>query len=213
MTGERALSEHESKLLLASHGVAVNRERLVDTADEAVVAAEEIGYPVVLKLCGEALLHKTEVGAVRLGLRSPDAVAAAAVDLTRLATPDTRLLVAEQLAGNRELIIGVTDDPQFGPTVMLGIGGVLAEAIADVSFRLLPADQNELATMIDDLSAQDLLDPFRGEPAVDRVSLAQTLAAVAACVAADDGIAAIDVNPLIVTDGRPVAVDALVVLK
>lgn len=209
-----ALSEHEAKQRLAHYGLVVARERLVDTPSEAVEAAEQLGYPVVVKLCGAAILHKTELDAVRLGLGDPAAVQRAGEDLLAAAPAGAavQLLVAEQVAGKRELIAGVTADPGFGLTLMVGIGGILAEAVADVAFCLLPATREELLGMLDDLATQRILGQFRGEPPVDRAAVADALVALAECALADPSIDSIDVNPLIISDGRPVAVDALVVL-
>jgi acetyl-CoA synthetase (ADP-forming) len=114
------------------------------------------------------------------------------------------------LSGERELIAGLARDPQFGTTVMVGVGGVLAEAIADVSLRLVPINRVDAEEMIEDLATQRLLGPFRGEPAVDRDALAGVLLALSQAAEADPTIVSADLNPLIVVDGRPVAVDALV---
>lgn len=212
MSDQAALSEHEAKELLAGFGVPVSRETVVQTADQAVAAAAEIGHPTVLKLCGAAILHKTEIGGVKLGLVGDDAVRVAAIELLEAGPDGAELLVAEQVAGNRELIAGVTIDPQFGPTLMFGVGGIFAELLGDVVFRLLPASDDDIRGMLDDLANPGILDEFRGEPAVDRDALVTALAGIAACATSRDDIDSIDVNPLIVSDGRPVAVDALVVL-
>jgi acetyl-CoA synthetase (ADP-forming) len=207
------LSEAESKRLLAAHGVPVVDERLVGTADEAVAAAAELGYPVVAKLCGEAIAHKTERGLVRLGLADAAAVHAAATELLGAATEadgDVGVLVGRMVKGNRELIAGLVRDPQFGMAVMLGVGGILAEAVADVVFRLVPLDRLDAAEMIDDLSTQPLLGPFRGEPAVDRERLIDVIVGLSDAAEARADLVSADVNPLIVVDGVPVAVDALV---
>jgi acetyl-CoA synthetase (ADP-forming) len=210
------LSEADSKELLATFGVPFPTERVVSTADAAVDAATEIGFPVVVKLGGDAIAHKTERGLVRLGLGSTEQVAAAAADLLAAATPDdgeVHLLVAPMLRATRELIAGLHDDDQFGMTVMLGVGGILAEAVADVSFRLVPIERVDAEEMIDDLELQALLAPFRGEPAVDRAAVADVLLGLSAAAAERDDIASADLNPLLVVDGRPVAVDALVEVR
>ncbi|HEV8625473.1 MAG TPA: acetate--CoA ligase family protein, partial [Acidimicrobiia bacterium] len=132
------LSEAESKALLARHGVPVPGEALVATAEEAVEAAERIGYPVVVKLCGGAIAHKTERGLVKLGLGDAEAVEAAAAEVLAAARPedgDVGLLVGAMVSGARELIAGFVRDGEFGPCVMLGIGGIFAEALGDVAFR------------------------------------------------------------------------------
>jgi len=211
--GGRTLSEHASKTLLAGHGVPMPQDRIVPTAADAVLAADAIGYPVVVKLGGEAIAHKTERGLVRLGLVDAAAVRLAADELLQAATPDdgeVHLLVARLLRGNRELIAGLTRDPQFGMTVVVGIGGIFAEALADVSIRLVPITSIDAEEMIDDLEMQALLAPFRGEPAVDRDALRQILVGLSDAAEADPSIVSVDINPLIVVDGVPVAVDALV---
>jgi succinyl-CoA synthetase beta subunit len=210
------LSEAASKALLGAFGVPFPPERVVGSADEAVGAAEVLGYPVVVKLGGEGLAHKTERGLVRLGLGSADQVREAAGVLLAAAMPedgDVHLLVAPMLRATRELIAGLHRDPQFGMTVMLGVGGVVAEAVADVSFRLVPIDRVDAEDMVDDLALQALLGEFRGEPAVDRAAVADVLLGLSQAAAARDDLASADVNPLLIVDGRPVAVDALVELR
>jgi len=210
------LSEADSKALLASHGLPVAGERTVHDADAAVAAAGELGFPVVGKLGGDAIAHKTERGLVRLNLGDDAAVRQAAIELLAAARPEdgeVHLLVAPMVKGNRELIAGLHLDPQFGMTVMLGVGGILAEAVADVAFRLAPLSEVDAHDMIDSLHTQALLGAFRGEAAVDRDALAGVLLALSRAAEADQRIVGADLNPLIVTaDGIPVAVDALVEL-
>ncbi len=207
------LSEADSKALLASHGLPLLDELTAATPDEAARAADALGYPVVVKLCGAGIAHKTERGLVRLALADRDRVEAAAAELLAAARADdgdVDLLVAPMARGSRELIAGAHRDPQFGPCVMLGVGGVAAEALADVVFRLAPLSPVDAAEMIDGLRAQGLLGPFRGEPAVDRGALAAVLLALGTVITSDPAIRAAEVNPLVVVDGRPVAVDALI---
>jgi acetyl-CoA synthetase (ADP-forming) len=207
------LSEAESKVLVAAHGIPVPDERIVPDVVAAVAAADAIGYPVVLKLNGDAIAHKTERGLVRLNVSDAAATEQAARELLAAATTadgPVTLLVAPMLAGNRELIAGIHRDAQFGPTVMLGIGGVFAEAIADVAFRLVPLTAVDAEDLVDDLQTQKLLGPFRGEPAVDRAALTQIITGLAALAETRPDVVSVDLNPLIVVDGRPIAVDALV---
>jgi acetate---CoA ligase (ADP-forming) subunit beta len=210
------LSEAESKALVAAHGIPVPPERVASSAADAARAADELGYPVVVKLCGEAIAHKTERGLVRLGISNGTDVEAAATELLAAARPDdgdVQVLVAPMLRGSRELIAGLNQDPQFGMTVMLGIGGILAESIADVSFRLVPIDRVDAREMIEDLAAQTLLGPFRGEPAVDRERVMDVLMALSQAAEQDTSIVSVDLNPLIVVDGVPIAADALVEVR
>lgn len=209
------LSEAESKALLARHNIPAPAEELVATAAEAAAAAERIGYPVVVKLCGAAIAHKTERGLVKLGLRDAPAVEAAAGELLAAARPedgDVALLVGAMVSGSRELIAGFVRDEVFGACVMLGIGGIFAEALGDVAFRLAPLDAVDAEELIGDLSNQALLGAVRGEPPVDRAALAGILRGLAELGDGDDRIRSIDLNPLIVSGGMPVAVDALVEL-
>src|SRR5262245_57288456 len=212
----RTLSEAESKSLLAHYGVPLADERVVADSRNAAAAAAAVGYPVAAKLNGAPIAHKTERGLVRLGLADEAAVRRAADELLATATPadgEVSLLVAPMVAGSRELIAGVLQDGQFGPTVMLGLGGIFAEAIRDTVFRPAPVDTVTALEMIDDLASQQVLGAFRGEAAVDRVALATILEGLGRFAVEQPNVASVDVNPIIVTPaGAPVAVDALVEL-
>ncbi len=208
------LSESASKSLLRGYGVSIADERIVETAERAATAATEIGFPVVVKLNGDAIAHKTERGLVRLKLADAAAVEAAAAELLAKATPEdgtVSLLVAPMISGNRELIAGVVRDPQFGANVMLGVGGILAEAIADVVFRPVPITRLDAEEMIASLRTQQLLGAFRGEAPVDRDLLVAALLGLSKAAEDRPDVQSIDVNPLIVrADGVPIAVDALI---
>ena len=210
------LSERDSKALLAEYGVPIAAERFVATAADAGAAADALGYPVVAKLNGDAIAHKTERGLVKLRLGDRSAVETAAADLLAAATPadgDVTVLIAPMISGNRELIAGVVRDPQFGPTVMLGVGGILAEAVADVVFRPAPVDEVTASEMIDDLATQKLLGAFRGEAEVDRRQLVDVIVGLGRLASERHDVASVDINPLIVQpDGSVVAVDGLVEL-
>jgi len=214
-TPGKTLSEHVSKQLLADYGVPVAREELVNTPEAAVAAAEGIGLPVVLKLCGDAIAHKTERDLVRLSLADAEAVRGAAEELLAKRRPEdgeVALLVAEMVRGRRELIAGVVRDPQLGPCVMLGLGGILTEALGDVVFASAPLAEEEARRLPERLAASHLVTrPFRGEPAVDADALTAVLMGLSKLAVERPEIASVDVNPLIVRDGAPVAVDALVV--
>jgi len=208
------LSEHESKKLLAGFGVPLPAEELVADAAGAAQAAARLGHPVVLKLCGDAIAHKTERDLVRLGLKDEASVRAAAEELLRKARPEdgpVSLLVAEQVAGRRELIAGIVRDPSFGPCVLLGLGGVLTEALEDVVFAAAPLSRGDALRMIDGLRTAALFtEPFRGEPPLDREALADILVGLGRAGDERHDIASVDLNPLIVREGVPIAVDALV---
>jgi acetyltransferase len=212
--GSSTLSEFASKQLLACYGIPVSRERLAPDAAAAERAASEIGLPVALKLCGDAIAHKTERGLVRLGLGSFDSVREAAEDLLARSRPEdgkVELLVAEMVEGRRELIAGLVRDPQFGPCVLLGLGGILTEALGDVAFAAAPLSRREAREMIHRLAASHLITrPFRGEPAADEEALADILVGLGRLALERGEVASVDLNPVILRGAEPVAVDALV---
>lgn len=213
--GMPTLSEADSKSLLAEHGLPVLPERSVPTAQAAVAAAADMGFPCVMKLCGDAIAHKTERNLVRLGIAGPEHAEAAATELFASSRPEdgeVSILVAPMISSSREFIVGADRSDEFGPVVMVGVGGIFTEALRDVAFRLLPVDDAELHTMLDDLTTQALLDEFRGEPAIDRQELVAVIRSVAQAMMSRDDIVSIDVNPVLIADGHPVAVDALVAL-
>lgn len=208
-----ALTELESKQFLKPFGVPVVHEILAETADDAVKAARDIGFPVVVKGLGKELLHKTEMNLVRLGLTNDGAVADAAKSIKALAGDKLEgYLIQPQVAGRRELVAGMFRDDQYGPVVMFGLGGIFTEALQDVSFRLAPLTTLDASDMLDEIKARAFLGAFRGELAVDRELLVQTLMGLSRAAMEAPDVAEIDINPLLVTpDGKPVAVDALVV--
>jgi acetyltransferase len=214
--GRRTLSEAASKELLAGYGVPFPRERLAADAQAAARAAGELGFPVALKLCGDGIAHKTERDLVRLGLAGAGAVRAAALELLAKARPEdgaVSLLVAEMVQGRRELIAGLVRDPSFGPCVLLGLGGILAEALGDAVFAGLPLSRTDARRLPQRLrTARLVTDAFRGEPPLDADALAGVLLALARVAEERPDVASVDLNPLIVAGGRPVAVDALVEL-
>jgi acetyltransferase len=216
MSATSTLSEAASKELLRAYGLVTPTEHLVATPEAAAVAAAEIGFPVVLKLAGDRIAHKTERRLVRLALGDADAVFEAGRELLASAIDadgDVSLLVAPMIRGNRELIAGMVRDPQFGATVMFGVGGVLAEAIDDVVFRPAPLDAVTAEEMIDALESQALLGEVRGEAAVSRDRLVALFVGLSRLAAERTDVASVDINPLIVdASGMPIAVDALVEL-
>lgn len=215
-SGTRTLSEFESKKRLAKGGVPMGEDALVNSSTDAVRAAEGFGFPVVAKLCGDAIAHKTERGLVRLNLRDAASVTEATDALLASAQPDDGargVLIAPMVGGARELIAGTLLDPTFGKCVMLGIGGIFAEALADVTFRLIPLSEQDAEDMIDNLEHQSWFQEFRGEPAVNRKELVAILLGLSRITEESEEIVSIDINPLIISEGSPVAVDALVEVK
>jgi succinyl-CoA synthetase beta subunit len=211
--GRSALNEYEAKRFLADFGVPVSREILVPDEEGAIKAAEDLGYPVVLKAAGEKLQHKTELGALALNLKSEGEVREEARRL--LAIPGCEaLLVQEMVKGDRELVCGLTRDAQFGPCVMFGLGGIFTELLDDVVFRVAPITMADAQAMLQEIRTAKVLKDFRGQSPVDQEALSRILVAMGeiGCRFAD--IKEIDINPVkIRRDGSPVAVDALVALR
>ncbi|MFO7840407.1 MAG: acetate--CoA ligase family protein [Desulfosalsimonadaceae bacterium] len=212
---QHALGEHEAKKLLADYGIPITREALARDKTEALAAAAEIGYPVVIKGSGAELLHKSESGVVFVNLDSEAAVKDACDRIAQLLGDRfAGVLVQEMVSGKRELVLGLHREPQFGPCVMLGIGGVLTELINDTAFRIAPFDETEARDMTEELRAYKIFQPFRGEAAAEMDTLCRSLTAVGRLGAEQPAISEIDINPLIITpEGGVKAVDALIVLK
>jgi len=200
----RTLSEWASKAALGDIPRPV--ERLTRSAGEAVSFARQLGRPVVAK-AGD-LAHKSDFGAVRMDL-DPERLAAAWPELAALG--DGTVLVAEQVQAELELIVGGLRDPQFGPVVSVGLGGVAAEVFGDVVFLLAPPEPGELERALGELRGAALLNGHRGRPPLDRAGLARIVDAVSHLLIEDETVLEIDCNPVLVSAGRPLVADALVV--
>ena len=211
--GRETLSDFEALGVLAEYGVPVCRAEAAADAEATVRAADAVGYPVVLKGVVAGVAHKTEMGLVALGLTTADEVREAAARLGAAMPAGGTFLVQEMVSGAREFLLGMTRDPQFGACVSFGIGGVLAEAMGDVTLALAPVSDVEARDMLGRIRAKALLDAWRGHPAVDADALVAAIVGVGRLAADHPDVAEVDVNPLVVADARPVAVDALVVLR
>jgi acyl-CoA synthetase (NDP forming) len=207
------LNEAEAKALLKEFGVPVVPETVVANYDEAISVAKELGYPVVIKGLGSALAHKTERGLVHLNLSNSRDIQNAVTAIITAAGDDLDgLLIQPQIQGKRELVAGLFRDPQFGPVIMFGIGGVFTEAFADVTFRLAPITESDAEDMLTEIRATALLGKYRGEAALNRKQIIQTLSGLSRIGVELPQIVEIDINPLLASsDGRLWAVDALVV--
>ena len=213
------LTEPEAKALIARYGIPITRECLAGTRDEAVAAADAIGYPVAVKAVTARVVHKSDAGLVRLALADRTAVAEAWDEITsRLAALDPaahRLVVAEMAAGELELILGAKHDPQFGPVVMVGAGGVLVELLEDLQMALAPIGCRAAEALLRRLRIWPLLDGYRGRPRLD-VAAAATALVCLSRLAADLGgrLSELDINPLLVRrEGNGVvALDARAVI-
>jgi len=211
--GQKALSEYESRLVIESAGVPVAAAALARSRKEAEQMAERIGYPVVMKGCSAELAHKTESGMVKLNVGNSEEAARVFDELTAKMKNLDGVLIEKMVKGSREFVIGLSRDPQFGPCVMFGLGGIFTEALKDVTFRVAPLSKEDALEMIDEIKTKKILGEFRGSPAVDREALAKALVGIGELGMSCDSIAEIDINPLIICGDKPVAVDALVVLR
>jgi acyl-CoA synthetase (NDP forming) len=216
--GGRTLTEREAKAVLGLYGVPVVGERLAQSADDAVSAAEALGYPVVLKVDSEDLPHKTEAGVIRLNLRNADEVrtgyAAVMANAGKVSPPPriNGVLVQPMVPEGIEIVVGSRNDPLFGPLVVVGLGGVLVEVLNDTALSPAPVTPFEAEGLLRQLKGVKLLEGFRGMQPVDMKRLAQVISDVSR-FAADhrDSVAELDVNPLICAADRITAVDALIV--
>lgn len=211
-TARGPLGHADARALLEAYGVPFPRERIVATADEALSAAEEIGYPLVVKTARPDVLHRTEAGAVILGVADGRALIRAAQALEERVGPGP-LLVQEEVPRGLELLVGGRRDPSFGATVLIGLGGVLAEILRDVSVGLAPLAPETARAMLAGGRRAALLRGFRGAAAVDEHALTGALVGVGNLLADHEAVVEVDVNPLIAAAGRLVAVDALVLVN
>lgn len=212
--GLHVISEDEAKLIFSAFGIPVVREKRVNTIEQAVDAAKVSGFPMALKGIGPRILHKTESGFVCLGLANEDQVRQAACGMEEAGKDLLEaFLVQPMVVGKREFVTGMFRDPQFGPVILFGLGGVLTEALNDIVLKIAPLSDLDMEDMLGQLSAQKLLEAFRGEAAVDREQIKRILKGLSDLVLENPDIQEIDINPLIVQkDGSCVAVDGLVVL-
>ncbi len=211
--GKKVLDEFEAKKWLKALNLRVVKEVATKSLEETLQAAKKVGYPIVLKGIVEGQVHKTELGLVKLSLRNADHLKSAYRKMLRVKIKPKLFLIQPMLKGDVELIAGVVRDPQFGPAVMLGLGGVRAEVYKDVAFRLAPLNQKDVLSMVSDLEGQVLLKGYRGSKPVNMESLAKWLIKLGWFALRFEMIQEIDVNPLLIVDGEPVAVDATIILR
>ncbi|SHJ85997.1 acetyl-CoA synthetase (ADP-forming) [Desulfatibacillum alkenivorans DSM 16219] len=210
---QKALSEYESKLLIQKAGVPVPSQGLAKSRKEALQMAGEIGYPVVMKGCSDQATHKTEMGLVKLNIANEEEADRVYDELVAAGVPLDGVLVMPMVKADREFAVGLGRDPQFGPYVMFGLGGVLMEALDDVVFRIAPLTRFDAGEMIEEIRSKKLLGEFRGKPAVDKRALEDILISIGQIGLDHDEVAEIDINPLVTEGTNLFALDALVVLK
>jgi acetate---CoA ligase (ADP-forming) len=208
-----SLDEYDSKKILAAMDIPVAKEQLTDSVEEACKAAQFFGFPVVLKGVARDMIHKTEAGLVRLNISSAQQVKIVFAELMTAMNNQGRVLVQAQIPDGLEIIVGLVRDPQFGPCVMCGLGGIMAELLQDRVFAVAPVSHEDALALIGRLKSQPLLDGFRGAKALERHALARVLVQVSQLAVLYPEISQIDINPLIINEGLPVSVDATIILK
>ncbi len=216
--GRAVLTEVESKQILEEAGIATASARLASTADEAVKAASELGYPVVLKIVSPDVTHKSDVGGVKLNLDSEETVASAFQEITKAVKRQQSEARIEGVAVQKmahpgiEVIVGMSKDPQFGPVLMFGLGGVLVEVLKDVAFRIVPLEARDARQMIREIKGFPVLEGFRGQEPADLAALEKLLLKVSAFVEAHPEIEELDLNPVFAYKDGALAVDARIVV-
>ncbi len=216
--GRTLLTEVEAKHLLAEAGIPVVEASLATSREEAVSQAGAFGYPIVLKVVSPQIAHKSDVGGVKLGLRSGDEVAAAfdaIMAAARRAAPDAAVdgvSVQRMAEPGIEVIMGMTMDPQFGPVLMFGLGGVLVEVLKDVAFRIVPIATRDARQMVREIQGFPVLQGYRGQEPADLDALEALLLKLSAFIEAHPEVAELDLNPVFANSKGAVAVDARIVL-
>ena len=217
--GRLILTEEESKAILQGQGVRVTMPTLAASADEAAAAAENIGFPVVMKVSSREITHKSDVGGVKLGITDADAARAAYDEImasARAAEPNAAIdgvsVQAQAPGGGVEVIVGMTRDQQFGPVIMFGLGGIAVEVLEDVAFRIAPLTKRDASAIIREIKGYPLLTGHRATQAVDLDALEGVIQAVSAFVSETPGIAEMDLNPVLAYADGSIAVDARIVL-
>jgi acyl-CoA synthetase (NDP forming) len=217
--GRHNLLEPEAKAACLEYGIPTPPFRLSTDAENAVACAEELGYPVVLKIVSPEIAHKTEVGGVVLNLSSGDAVKSAYESITktiRTSRPDARIfgvLVQKMAPQSTEVIVGSIRDPQFGPTILFGLGGVFVEILKDVAFRITPLEERDAREMIREIKGYPVLTGYRGSPPADQDAIVSVILRASSLVSENTQIEQMDLNPTIVYAHGSMVVDARILLS
>ena len=208
------LSEYESKQVLSAYQIPITREFLVYDEKNLISAANKIGYPLVLKGCDAKIAHKTEKNLIRTNvINEKDAITAFNDIQTLMTGSNAAVIVQEMIIGKRELVAGLIRDHQFGPCIMFGIGGIFTEIFNDVTFRIAPINRQDALEMMDEIRGKRILEAVRGMEAADREQLSNLLVRIGQIGVENEMIQEIDINPIIISKGRAVAVDAMIVLN
>jgi acyl-CoA synthetase (NDP forming) len=217
--GRTALTELESKKLLTGAGISCTEIKLAKTAKEAATAAKKMGFPVVLKIVSQQILHKTDVGGVKLNLNNEDEVALAFDEIVKAAKkhkPKAKIegvSVQPMARPGIEVIIGMNKDQQFGPVLMFGLGGILVEVLKDVSFRIVPLTKRDAREMIKEIKGYPILEGYRGHEPADIAILEDILLKVSEFVENQPDIKELDINPIFAYKDGALALDARIILE
>ena len=217
----REIGENEAREVLTAYGFRIPKNVLAVTSSEAVAAARKTGFPVVMKIASPDILHKTDVGGVKVGIKDERAVEAAFVEITsnaRRLMPGAMVLgcmVQEMVTGGREVILGMSADPQFGPLLMFGMGGIYVEALKDVSFRIAPIGVSDADEMVSEIKTYKILKGLRGERPSDLDAVREGLLRLSQLVTDFPEIVEMDINPLLVKEegGGAVAIDVRITVN
>jgi acyl-CoA synthetase (NDP forming) len=217
--GRTLLNEVEAKQLLHDAGVPIVTTVLATSQAKAKALADELGYPVVLKIVSPDIVHKSDIGGVKVGLKDGKAVRAAFKEIVtnaKNAVPGAKITgvaVQNMAPEGTEVIVGMTTDPQFGPVMMFGLGGIMVEVLKDVSFRIVPLTSRDALQMINEIKGHAVLEGVRGRPPVDKTALCEAILKVADFVASHPEVQELDLNPMIAYPEGVIAVDARIVIS
>jgi acyl-CoA synthetase (NDP forming) len=214
-SNQTVLTEFESKNLLKEIGIQIPEQELATTKEETLTVAKKIGFPIVLKLIAEDIVHKSDTGAVKLNIKNEDETAQAYDELMNIPSQSEKSISVQKMADEpiTELIIGMTTDAQFGPALMFGIGGILVELLEDVSFRIAPITEYDAREQIHEIKGFPILDGYRGKPKADIDAIVNTLLTISDLVTKYEEINEMDLNPVFIYEKGLICVDARIILK
>jgi len=213
------LLEPEAKIVCMEYGIPVTRFKVALTPDEAVKFADQIGYPLVLKIVSPDILHKFDVGGVMLNLKNTAEVKDAynkILENVKRHKPDAKIvgvLVQEMAPSSTEVIVGATKDPQFGPALMFGLGGIFVEILRDVTFRIAPITESDASEMISEVKGYPILKGYRGQPTADIDAIVKILLNTSRLITEHMEIKELDLNPIMVYEKGAKTVDARIILE
>ncbi len=217
--GRSVLTEIEAKELLKQAGISIVDTKLATSEEEAISISKQLGFPIALKITSPDVVHKTDAGGVKLGLKTSPQVGKAYTDImtsVKKKYPKANIhgvAVQKMARPGVEVIIGMSKDPQFGPVIMFGLGGVLVEILKDVSFRIVPLTKRDAKEMIREIKGYPLLEGYRGQEPVDVANLEDMILKVSSFVEKNPAVKELDLNPVFAYSDGAVAVDARVILE